>query len=353
MSRNYQNKKRNSSDSSDSSLSCSEAEKCDRGKCYDQCRACIVCPPCDYKEKYDSSGSDSSCPDFSDLCEDKPRICVEKKDFCKKYNKPYKEESDCKDDSSSDKSSDDNYHNKCYGCDRFCGKCNSCRACGCRECSDYSRSSVIRSLGSDGSESGCANFGFLACDQKRKCTPLFDQCKQIENSKSSDCSTKDASSQNASSNKKNNNKGKRHQKKQESSASESKQSSGSASRGKKFIVSFGPKEGHQWAEYNDGDESIHINGKNGPVLHLYRGSTYFFCVEQADVNDESSGDAKHFFFLTNSPVGGVKANAIQGGFAPVSKGCVCFKVDKFTPRYFFYQSSKQTFEGGLVIVHDK
>jgi YHS domain-containing protein len=99
-----------------------------------------------------------------------------------------------------------------------------------------------------------------------------------------------------------------------------------------------------------GDLSVHINGKNGPVLHLYRGCTYFFCVEQEIPEGQ---DPKHAFILTNSPAGGPDSRLIPGGFAPVSKGCVCFKVDKCTPRYFFYQESKNAFAGGLVIVHDK
>lgn len=321
---NYQHKKRTSSDDSDHSDSSSEVEKCGRGNCCDQSRAYIVCPPCDYKEKYDSSGSENSCPDFTDLCEDKPRICCEKKSC--------KEESS---DSSSESSDDD--CEKCKGCNRGCGSCNNCKSCGCKQCSDYSRSSVLNSLGASESASDCPNFDRLACDEKRKCIPLFDSHQH-------DNSTKDAS-------KKDNGerKGKNKQVKSFSS------SASASSRGKKFIVSFGPKEGHQWAKYNRGDESIHINGKNGPVLHLYRGSTYFFCVEQCNVSDlsDSSSDDKHFFFLTDSPCGGVGSQAIQSGFAPVSKGCVCFKVDKCTPRYFFYQSSCQAFQGGLVIVHDK
>lgn len=392
MSHKYQHKKRNSSDTSDSSASSSEVEKCSRGDCYDQSRACIVCPPCDYKEKYDSSGSDYSCPDFSDLCEDKARICCEKKDFYKKSRKDRSD--DCKSSDSSE-SCDNDYHElkskKCRGCDRGCGSCNNCRSCGCRECSDYSRSSVINALGSSESENDCVNFDRLACDEKRKCGPLFDQCKRKDNYL--DDSTKDAT-KDSSCDKKDDGKrynytkrngkpdqqrrGKRNDqrkvrsehnplvKEESSSASKEESASGnkqvssssssassSSSRGKKFVVSFGPKEGHQWAKYNESDESIHINGKNGPVLHLYRGSTYFFCVEQSNVSDDSSEDAKHFFFLTDSPAGGIGSHSIQGGFAPVSKGCICFKVDKCTPRYFFYQSSRQAFEGGLVIVHDK
>ena len=339
MPRNYQYKKRNSSDSSDTSAP-SEVEKCVQDGCYDQSRACIVCPPCDYKEKYDSSGSDRSCPDFSQLCEDKPRICSDKKYSYKKHESS--ESSDSSD--SSDSSCDLKFQKKQRGC-------------GCLRCGDYDRSSILKALGSSESESDCANFDRIACDEKRKCDPLFIQNKgdsySCDDTKDASCVTKD--------NKKQDTKrccmkrgGKRNGRKpllKEKSSSSS--SSSSSSRGKKFIVSFGPKEGHQWAKYNNGDESIHINGKNGPVLHLYRGSTYFFCVEQSSPSDDSSCDSESFFFLTDSPSGGSGSKAIKGGFAPVSKGCVCFKVDKCTPRYFFYQSSRHAFEGGLVIVHDK
>ena len=321
MSHNYQNKKRNSSDSSDPS---SELSSYDNKY---QSRALIVCPPYDKKEKYDSSDSEQSSADFSELCEDKPRVYDRKK----KLQNP----SESTDDVSG---------------------CNNCGLRGCSRCNDFSRSSIIKSLG-DESEKGCPSFDSIGNDKSRKCYAKI---------KSEDNSTKDSSS-----NKKFIPKRKDFrrniikesgsqlsQKKLESSAasstkSERSQDTTSASRGKKFVVSFGPKEGHQWADYNKGNESIYINGKNGPVLHLYRGSTYYFCVEQTNVNDESSSDPIHFFYLTNSPIGGVGSNPIPGGFSPVPKGCVCFKVDKSTPRYFYYQSSKQTFEGGLVIVHDK
>lgn len=115
-----------------------------------------------------------------------------------------------------------------------------------------------------------------------------------------------------------------------------------SSRSRKFTITFGSKTNHQWAKYNQSNKSISINGRNGPVLHLYRGNTYYFCIEEGDDT----------FFLTDSPAGGFGSKPISGGFAPLSKGCVCFKVDKHTPRYFYYQSSINMFGGGLIIVHD-
>ncbi len=121
--------------------------------------------------------------------------------------------------------------------------------------------------------------------------------------------------------------------------------SSTSGRSKQFLVTWGSKSGHQWKHYMTGHESIHINDRNGPVLHLYRDRKYFFCVEQ-------DGD-EHVLILTTSPMGGPESQAISGGFEPLSKGCAHLKVDKYTPRYFFYQCTKHTSEGGLVIVHDK
>lgn len=120
------------------------------------------------------------------------------------------------------------------------------------------------------------------------------------------------------------------------------QAPSSSSRDKQLIITFGNKEGHRWEKYNQGKSSIFINDKNGPVLHLYRGRTYLFCIEEG----------RNTFLLTDSPVGGPNSKPIPGGFAPISKGCVRLTVDKFTPRYFYYQSSLNMFEGGLIIVHD-
>src|SRR3972149_7367117 len=152
MSLNHQHKKRHSSDHSDFSGSDARSEHCSRGQCYDQCRPCIVCPPCDCREKYESSScSESSCPDFSELCEDRPKICCEKKDLCKKRPRKDHSDKDRSESSDSEHSEKQKKHGKkyrdCRGCDKQCNKCSKCKACGCKECSDYSRSSVVSSLG--------------------------------------------------------------------------------------------------------------------------------------------------------------------------------------------------------------
>lgn len=374
MSRN-QHKKRNFNDSSE----VSDNHGC--GPCeYDQCndqRGFIICPPCDYREKYESEYSDYSCPDFSALCEDIPKICCEKKELCKKSNmKPkyapsedsehhdtkYKKkknhgcsgcEKQCKGSSKcdsckscrcnrcSERSSSESSESEsgCGGCGGHCGgsdKCDRCKSCGCRECSDYSRSSVLSALGGSESQSECPRFDNLACDQKKKCCDVSNPCKKHKEPTRQPVHRKEPVTQ----------------KEQYSSQSEKRESASasSSSKGKKFIVTFRSKEGHQWAEYHDGNKSIHINGKNGPVLHLYRGCTYFFCVEQIVPSGE---DPEHSLILTNNPSGGSGCRMIPNSFSPVPRGCVCLKVDESTPRYFFYQDYKNAYAGGLVIVHDK
>lgn len=126
--------------------------------------------------------------------------------------------------------------------------------------------------------------------------------------------------------------------------------SGKGERFKKFVVSFRNKFGHPWSEYNKGSKSIYINGKNGPVIHLYKNKTYIFSVQEEERDVRIDGNA---FSLTNSPSGGPKSTIIEGGFTPVSKGCVCLKVTNNTPKYFFYQDSMNKYCGGIIIVHEK
>lgn len=121
-----------------------------------------------------------------------------------------------------------------------------------------------------------------------------------------------------------------------------KKHDGPAKKGKKFMITFQSKRHHPWAEYNHGVDSIHINGKNGPALHVKRGETYFFCVEPSD---------GHALILTDSPSGGLNSRIVRGGFGPLEKGCVCIKIEENAPKYFFYQDSKHAFAGGLIVVH--
>lgn len=272
--------------------------------CDEQPRGCIICPPYDPKESFESDFSERSCIDFSMLCQDNPRVCHEKKE--KKEKKSYKKSCSCTSEESCKECS---MSYSCRGCDNKCSECDDCKACWCKECSDYSKSSVIGSLGKSIITS-CSDFDLLALDQKKKCK-LSDKSHDKSHDKSYDKPCKEKKDYN---------------------------------KNKKFMISYGDKSEHPFGDCNETDNSIYVNGKNGPILHLYRGYNYFFCIDEMDEELE--------FMLTTSPCGGPNADIIYGSFQPLSKGCACFKVGKKTPRFFFYQNAKHVGQGGLVIIHD-
>jgi hypothetical protein len=247
-------------------------------------QAFIICPARDFIEDISFSKSESSCTDFSDL-------------KCKTgCEQSCSSSSSCSSFSSCSSSSEDSC-NECRGCKSKCNNCDECFACGCKQCCDYSESSVLRALACSSSSD---------CDNHRK-------------------------SHKKSYNKKYNKKYNHHDKQD--------------NKGKKLLFRFDKKNRHQWCNYNDSNTSIYVNGKEGPVLHLHRGTTYKCCIEKP-----SHG---HALIFTDSPIGGAHADIIHGGFSPLDSGCASFKVDKNTPRYFFYQDTHSTCAGGLVIVHNK
>lgn len=118
---------------------------------------------------------------------------------------------------------------------------------------------------------------------------------------------------------------------------------------KKFCVKFDDKKGHRFEEEITGNCTIHVNGKNAPILKVKRGYIYYFAVEQK----KSNGIYENLFVLTKSPVGyynGQKPIPLTGSFDPVGNGYVKYFVGKNTPKYFYYQSSINAFLGNLVIV---
>lgn len=249
----------------------------------------------------DSECSDRGCSDFSSLCEDKPRKCV-----LPKQNKErnWKILTEIKNGAESDFSGEEDEENivtkervvSCRGCANRCQNCAACAECGCRECSDYSKSSVVRDLGNSESDSCCPNLSKLACDHKKECLPI---CP-------------------------------------------------ATARGKtmKFTITFGKKGTHQWADYMTKDEAMYVNGKIGPVLHLYRGETYYFTVEQENKK------AEHMFVLTMKPGAGSGSRPVEGSFTPIAQGTICYKPDQRTPRIMFYGCSKDAYVGGMIMVHD-
>lgn len=290
MSRNNYNKF-NNNDSSNA-----DSQECDQCVSDDICRGCIVCPPHDYYEKYESEISDISRPDFSELCDDNNDCGKKKSNKCK--------------------------NNKCK-------ECNKSSIFDESETESDTESDTEDESNLESESDNFSNIESVPFDRQKK-EKTQRKKKELKYKNNESGATDSSISQPI----RNNN----------------YYSDSSSGRGKKFIVTFGNKEEHPWAEYNNNSDSIYVNGKNGPVLHLYRDCSYFFCVEQ---NLSENDVPRHAFVLTNSPKGGPKSKIIPNGFAPISKGCVCFKVDKCTPRYFYYQCSKKKLEGGLVIVHDK
>jgi hypothetical protein len=118
---------------------------------------------------------------------------------------------------------------------------------------------------------------------------------------------------------------------------------------KKFCVTFDHKKGHRFADEIKGDKTIHINGKNAPILKVKRGYVYYFSVEQKPHH----GNYDNLFILTKSPVGlyeGQCPKPLPNSFDPVGNGCVKYFVNAKTPKYFYYQSTTHAFLGNLVIV---
>jgi len=113
---------------------------------------------------------------------------------------------------------------------------------------------------------------------------------------------------------------------------------------KKFNIKFSDKKHHPWEHYNTTDNSIYINNKNGPLVHLYRNFTYIFNVE--------SDDSSNSFVLTSSPVGGPDSLPINSSVPAISKGCFSLCIDNKIPRYLFYQSANYKYQGGIILVHD-
>lgn len=243
------------------------------------------------KDKCGCNKSETSSTDLSYLCDDHHKhSSSSSSDECDSTSSSYESES-----------------SSCQGCQDKCTTCVSCISCGCRDCGDYSRTSVLRSLGS--SSDPCSELSGLAKDRKKKCRG--------------------------------------DKKKHHTSTSDSTHTGGhGGTRGRTFNVTFGDKQGSQAEKYNTIDQSIWINGKNTPILHLYRGTTYYFCV-----TNNTNATTQFSFVLTDSPSGGLGSDLIAGA-RPVSDGCIAFRVTSATPRYFFYQTDTHSYMGGLVIVHD-
>lgn len=130
-------------------------------------------------------------------------------------------------------------------------------------------------------------------------------------------------------------------------------------RGKprRFCVTVVPKAGSPWEHRAPGASVFAINGKPAGVVHLQRGRTYHFDVNQSDIPEGS----RHPFALYCDPLGGPAGYAsdnsswtppiIADTFDPVTNGVACLNVDKTFPKYAFYGCVSHPGMGSLIIVH--
>jgi hypothetical protein len=281
-----------------------DCNDCDKG-CGSPNHPAVISAPKREKNRFESSSSSSSsssdCPDFSSLVNDESKKCPSGKKGGKKGKKSHKDNklsdlNDCHESSSSDSDSE--------------------------SCLSYSESESSSSSDSDSSSECSDPLSSLASDKPPQCsadsssfeTSCTDQFSSVVSDKTASCGPL-----------------KKH------------------SKGKKFVVSFGSKAGHPWAQYNTSGTSVYVNGKNGPVLHLNRGATYFIQVEQ---QVRPGQPIQHSVALTNSPAGGPGSQILPGTFQPLATGTATFHVDKGFPRYSYLQDTRASFAGCLVIVHD-
>lgn len=132
-------------------------------------------------------------------------------------------------------------------------------------------------------------------------------------------------------------------------------------RGRVFNVSWVPKEGSRWEHRCvDSDKCIAINGKQTPILHLQRGNTYRFDIDQ-DRNEDGSYDNALYF--TEDLLGGEAGLGTDDGIYEPPKiagtpdaqstGSMYLKIDDSFPSIFFYQGKNCRCQGCLCIVHSQ
>ena len=126
-------------------------------------------------------------------------------------------------------------------------------------------------------------------------------------------------------------------------------------KGRKFVVTIVNKGGHPWEQrITSGNQCFAVDGVRGQTLHLNRGSTYVFTLNQQAVQ----GASLHYFYLTTDPQGGktngYNAPQLNSSTGPISSGSMVITVDNSYPPVFYYQSSNSASSmGGLCIVHDQ
>lgn len=108
-----------------------------------------------------------------------------------------------------------------------------------------------------------------------------------------------------------------------------------------IAITFGDKSAHPLADYITCQEAIYVDQRAGGPIRLTVGETYTF-----DVGESSEG---HQFMLTDHPAGGPEAKKCW--HTPVSNGRVTVEVSADFPRRCYYQSTKNPYVGGWVMVN--
>lgn len=234
-----------------------------------------------------------------------------------------------------------------------CSESSSSESCVCcpesssSSCSSSSSSSCVPCKESSSSSSSCApckessssSSSSSECERKKCNYCLNDPCG--DHSLSSILDSLESSCQDKHHDK---------DKKKDEKKDDKKDCDSKYHKSREFIITFGEGSHHYWSEYNTTcREAIYVNGKVGPIIHLYRGYSYSFKVDQRTIPGTKP---EHYFVLTKCPDGG-KNDIIPGGFEPIACGCGFIKVDERTPRFFFYHDARHRYLGGVVLVHDK
>lgn len=108
---------------------------------------------------------------------------------------------------------------------------------------------------------------------------------------------------------------------------------------KKFNVNFNKTINHPWKNYIPIQHSIYINGKNGPVLNLYKNRKYIFNIQD---------DNRYTFILTDNPCGGPNSEILK---YEQNNKIITIKTNKDLPKYFYYQCLEYSYLGGLIIIN--
>jgi len=128
--------------------------------------------------------------------------------------------------------------------------------------------------------------------------------------------------------------------------------------GQIFEVGLASKCGHPWEHrILDSTRAWMVNGSLGKTIHVKRGNTYLFKVNQSA---DAKGIYQHHLYFTTDPIGGKRGEACDNGMhdacplalspSPIASGSVALKIHDTYPDTFYYQCRNHKAMGGLVVV---